>query len=164
MSKTDIQSAFRIMPIHPNDNHLLGFSWEGEFSYDIVILLVLVVVAAYSKPQARHRSGSLLPNLVALQWYISWMISYLLIQRSKVAHDLNAFLTLCRDIDIPIAVDKTVSACITITCMGICLTDFRLDCPMIRCKSVGNSCSCIQEDSCMLHELQSLLGLISAAQ
>lgn len=33
MSKTDVQSAFRIMPIHHSDYHLLGFSWEGEYYY-----------------------------------------------------------------------------------------------------------------------------------
>ena len=34
MSKTDVQSAFRIIPIHPSDYHTLGFSWEGNFYYD----------------------------------------------------------------------------------------------------------------------------------
>ena len=38
MSKTDVQSAFRIMPIHRSDYHLLGFSWEGEYYYDKAVL------------------------------------------------------------------------------------------------------------------------------
>lgn len=29
MTKTDIEEAFRIIPIHPDDYKLLGFSWEG---------------------------------------------------------------------------------------------------------------------------------------
>ena len=29
MAKADIESAFRIIPIHPDDYHLLGFMWEG---------------------------------------------------------------------------------------------------------------------------------------
>lgn len=34
MAKTDIEDAFRIIPIHPSDYHLLGFIWEGQFYYD----------------------------------------------------------------------------------------------------------------------------------
>ena len=34
MSKTDIQDAFRIIPIHVNDHKLLGFSWRGSYYYD----------------------------------------------------------------------------------------------------------------------------------
>ena len=34
MAKTDIEDAFRIIPIHPSDYHLLGFTWKGQFFYD----------------------------------------------------------------------------------------------------------------------------------
>lgn len=34
MAKTDIQDAFRIVPIHPNDYNLLGFSRENNYYYD----------------------------------------------------------------------------------------------------------------------------------
>ena len=34
MSKSDIESAFRILPIHPNDYELLGMQIDGQFYYD----------------------------------------------------------------------------------------------------------------------------------
>ena len=34
MAKTDIKSAFRIVPIHPSDQHLLGFKWQGKYYFD----------------------------------------------------------------------------------------------------------------------------------
>ena len=34
LAKTDIKSAFRIIPIHPNDYPLLGMEWLGRFYYD----------------------------------------------------------------------------------------------------------------------------------
>lgn len=34
MAKTDIESAFRIIPIHPSQRHLLGFTWKGQFYFD----------------------------------------------------------------------------------------------------------------------------------
>ena len=34
MSKTDIKSAFRIIPIHPEDYHLLGMKWNNSYFFD----------------------------------------------------------------------------------------------------------------------------------
>ena len=34
LAKTNIKSAFRIIPIHPNDYPLLGMKWRGRFYYD----------------------------------------------------------------------------------------------------------------------------------
>ena len=34
LAKTDIQSAFRLVPIHPSDYHLLCFTFEEKFYYD----------------------------------------------------------------------------------------------------------------------------------
>ena len=34
MAKTDIKSAFRIIPVHPSDYPLLGFHWRDGYYYD----------------------------------------------------------------------------------------------------------------------------------
>ena len=34
LAKTDIKSAFRIIPIRPPDYDLLGIFWQGKFYYD----------------------------------------------------------------------------------------------------------------------------------
>ena len=34
LAKTDVKSAFRIIPVNPKDYHLLGFYWEGQYFYD----------------------------------------------------------------------------------------------------------------------------------
>ena len=34
MAKTDIASAFRIIPIHPCDFHFLGMKWQGKYYFD----------------------------------------------------------------------------------------------------------------------------------
>lgn len=33
-AKVDVQSAFRILMIHPSDRHILGFSWRGHYFMD----------------------------------------------------------------------------------------------------------------------------------
>ena len=37
MVKTDIKSAFRIIPIHPSDFPLLGMKWDNQFYYDVCL-------------------------------------------------------------------------------------------------------------------------------
>ena len=32
LAKVDIKDAYRIIPVHPSDYHLLGMSWEGKRS------------------------------------------------------------------------------------------------------------------------------------
>ena len=34
LAKTDIRSAFRIIPISPKNYHLLGFKWRGKYFFD----------------------------------------------------------------------------------------------------------------------------------
>ena len=37
MAKTDIESAFRLFPVHPDDWELLGMFWEGFYYFDKVL-------------------------------------------------------------------------------------------------------------------------------
>ena len=37
MGKTDIQSAFRLIPVHPDDWELLGMFWNGQYYVDKVL-------------------------------------------------------------------------------------------------------------------------------
>ncbi|PFX14401.1 hypothetical protein AWC38_SpisGene21445 [Stylophora pistillata] len=46
MAKTDIKSAFRIIPFHPKDNSLLGMKWANQYYYDPYILCQWDVVPA----------------------------------------------------------------------------------------------------------------------
>ena len=34
LAKTDVRSAFRIIPVHPKEYHLLGMKWRDEFYVD----------------------------------------------------------------------------------------------------------------------------------
>lgn len=44
--KIDLQSAYRVVPIHPDDHHLLGIQWEG---------LIVPYLLAYNQPQRYSR-------------------------------------------------------------------------------------------------------------
>ena len=59
MAKADIKQAYRIIPVHPEDRHLLGVQWEGQVLVDKVFLFGL-------------RSAPLISTVVAdaLQWFM----------------------------------------------------------------------------------------------
>jgi hypothetical protein len=37
LAKTDIESAFRLIPVHPDDYELLGMFWDGKYYFDKVL-------------------------------------------------------------------------------------------------------------------------------
>ena len=41
LAKTDIKSAFCLLPVHPADRHLLGMKWRGNVYIDQCILFGL---------------------------------------------------------------------------------------------------------------------------
>ena len=76
LAKIDIEAAYRNIPVHPHDRHLLGMRWENELFTDAVL------------PFGLHSAPKLF-NCVAdaLQWIAEHFgVSYL-------AHFLDNFLT-----------------------------------------------------------------------
>ena len=39
LGKCDIKSAFRLLPVHPEDFNLLGFAFEGSYYIERVLLM-----------------------------------------------------------------------------------------------------------------------------
>lgn len=37
LAKLDLESAYRIMPVHPDDQHLLGMEWQGSWYVDTAL-------------------------------------------------------------------------------------------------------------------------------
>ena len=165
MAKTDVRSAFRIMPIHPNDYHLLGFSWKGFYYYD-----KCVPFGASSSCRLFEATST------ALEWIaihklgcaavVHILDDFLLINSTEedCTRDLNAFLFMCSDIGIPMALDKTFPASTSMTFVGISLCTIRLEASLPldklnKCKQLLHSFA--TRHSCTLRELQSLIGYLN---
>ena len=37
LAKTDVKSAYRLVPVHPEARHLLGMQWKGEYYVDAML-------------------------------------------------------------------------------------------------------------------------------
>ena len=81
ISKADLKDAFRIMPIHPSNYRLLGFTWESAYYYDRVL------------PMGCSVSCSLFEQFAqAIQWILK---SKLLVK--DMSHILDDFIFFGRD-------------------------------------------------------------------
>ncbi|XP_071965652.1 uncharacterized protein [Antedon mediterranea] len=130
MSKTDIEDAFRIIPIHPDDYHLLEFSGDGRFFYDRCL------------PMGASRSCNIFESFSkALVWILRNKfnvrdVSHILDDfffvgpnDSNDCHNaLSQFVYLCDKIGVPIKVSKTVTPTNVITIYGIEVDRVMMEC------------------------------------
>ena len=62
LAKTDVKSAFRIIPVHPSDRHLLGFKWQDHFFFLTIAFLWGVPHPARSSNVSVRPSSGLSPD------------------------------------------------------------------------------------------------------
>ena len=120
LAKSDIQSAFRIIPISPLDYKLLGFKWQGNYFFDKCLPM-----GASSSCQIFEKFST------ALQWIIENYISntrvihvlddFLFISdtKEKCEESLRLFLRICKDIGVPISLEKTFGPSNCLPFLGI---------------------------------------------
>jgi len=96
MAKTDIEKAFRIIPISPHDHHLLGFSFQGKYYFDTNLPMGLK-----SSCQIFETFSTALEQaarkLLQINHIIHVLDDYLIKAKTEKAcqQHLNAFLSLC---------------------------------------------------------------------
>ena len=119
LAKTDIEKAFRLMPIRPDQRHLLGISWQGQYFFDCCLPM-----GASSSCQLFEIFSSAI-QFIAEENGISGLNHYLddfLIanhSQSACSDDLNTFKLICKEIGVPLAPNKTVGPSQIITYLGI---------------------------------------------
>lgn len=165
--KTDIRSAFRILPVSPKDYELLGFMWEGKYYYDRCLPMgcrtsckIFEEFSSAIEWIARNKLGM---NAV-----VHILDDFLFIERSKFSclQKFNEFLDVCGDIGIPLAADKTVLPTQVIEFVGIeldvRLRETRLPLDKIeKCTRLLHSF--MSKDRCTIKEMQSLIGTLNFA-
>ena len=122
MAKTDAKSAFRIIPIHPNDYPLLRMKWENLYYFDRCLPMgcssSCAIFEAFSTALewlALHRLGA--------SGVLHILDDFLFIAESeeKCQADLHSFLNLCEYLGVPIAEEKTVGPHTVLQFAGITL-------------------------------------------
>ncbi|CAG2189540.1 unnamed protein product [Mytilus edulis] len=168
MARADVENAFRLLPINPEDYHFLGFTWNGKFYYDTCLPMGLS-----SSCQLFEKFSTALHWILTSSFGIS-NVSHLLddfVFVSKASskacdHALHSFLKLCKTIGVPIKHEKTRFPTTVLTIYGIEIDSnemiARLPSDKIE-KIYDMLVSVKRRRSVTLRDLQSLIGLLNFA-
>ena len=165
LAKTDIKSAFRIIPIHPSDFPLLGMKWDNQFYFDVCLPMGLSsscqIFKAFSSSLewiSVHRFGA--------SGVLHILDDFLFIARTEeqCRTDLSNFLRMCDYLGVPIAQEKTCGPSQVIQFAGITLDSINQEARLPEDKL--QKCRLLLESFCKrrkvtLRELQSLIGLLN---
>ena len=165
LAKTDIKSAFRIIPVHQLEYPLLGIKWANEYYFDRCLAMGLKSSCAIFE-----KFSSSLEWLAMQHLHVSAVLhildDFLFIAPSKVkcSEDLHKFLDMCNFLGVPIAQDKTVGPHTTLQFAGIELDSVRQEArlpldKLTRCRTLLHHFH--KKRSVTLRELQSLIGLLN---
>ena len=121
IAKTDIQSAFRLLPIHPSDYPLLGFMIKDSYYFDRCLPMGCSISCALFEKFSRllHWVVCVRSGLDSVVHYID---DYALLGRPNTMEAqtlLETFQSLCQEVGVPLAQDKTVLPTTKITFLGL---------------------------------------------
>ena len=168
LAKSDLKSAFRLLPIHPSDFELLGFMVGNNYYFDKCLPFGSSISCALFEKFATF-----------LEWLVKkhsknfavmhYLDDFLFIGRAtstNCQHSLNCFRALCATLGVPIAEDKTVGPTKCLTFLGIELDTeamvLRLpEEKIVELKSLIKTI--LQKPKVTLRELQSLIGSLNFA-
>ena len=122
LAKIDIKSAFRLLPVHPADRHLLGMKWRGNVYIDHCIPFGL-----RSAPKLFNILADLLAWIMenaGVSYLIHYLDDYLTMgpPRSTVCQEnLDIFISLCAELGVPLAAEKLEGPSTSLSFLGILL-------------------------------------------
>ena len=167
MAKTDIKNAFRIIPIYPQDYHLLGIQWRNRYYFDRCMPMgcssSCKTFEAFSTAVewiARHK--------LMIEHILHLLDDFLLVapSNSLCQYHLDSFLAMCAYLGIPIAPEKTSGPATTMSFAGTELdsvaSEARLPLDKIQ-KCVALITNFLSRKKVSLKEVQSLTGLLNFA-
>ncbi len=118
--KVDLKNAYGIIPIHPDDHHLLGISWQGETFVDRALPFGL---------QSTPKTFSAVADMIAwtlhcsgIQHQIHYLDDFLFFGAPKTDEGrkaLDIVLRVLAWLEVPVASHKTEGPATALTYLGI---------------------------------------------
>ena len=167
LSKTDVLSAFRIVPIKPEEYHLVGFMWEGKYYYDKCL-----PKGPSSSCRTFEKISSAIEWLAKAKLGITAVLhildDFLLLETHKETgkQQLEKFITMCREIGVPLAPEKTAGPATTMIFAGIELDTLSMEARLPpdkiqKCKDLIETILLSEKTS--LRHLQTAIGTLNFA-
>ena len=166
MAKVDIKSAYRTVPVHPQDWWLLGMQWEGALFVDTTLPFglrsapkIFTAVADAAEWIVKRRG---------VQFCIHYLDDYLIIgsSREQCSSDLQTMLSTFSELGLPVAENKLEGPSTCLTFLGFELDSRALEMRLPSVKLLElqqTSAAWVGRRSCRKKELESLVGKLSHA-
>ncbi|XP_077774252.1 integrase/recombinase xerD homolog [Podarcis muralis] len=108
LAKCDIESAFRLLPVHPEDFRWLGFKFDGAYFVDKAMPMGCSVACAAFEAFSTFLDWALRFKTGA-EGVSHYLDDFILVEdsRPKCAELLEAFTSLAGELGVPLAADKT---------------------------------------------------------
>ena len=166
LSKCDVKSAFRILPLHPSVYHLLGFSWNGKFYFDK--MLAQGCRQSCMLFECLSTALSYIMEFVGIAGISHILDDFIFIESSSYRCQifLEFFLDLCVFLGVPIKHEKTIFPCTCLPAHGILVDSVRmmLFLPDDKIQKLKNALNlALSKKKIKIHDLQSLLGQLQFA-
>ncbi len=120
LCKTDIQSAFRIVPVRLEDHHLLGFVYGGQYYYDTCLSMGLSSSCRIFEEFSTALQW-ILVNKLHVSHTLHMVDDFLLLgktfEQAKLA--LEIFQELCSFLGVPLATNKTFGPVTRLPFLGV---------------------------------------------
>ena len=167
MSKCDIECAYRVIPIRPEERGLLGFRWKGKLYFDCALPMGCSSSAAIFQ-EFSNALVWIAKNKFGCKDIVNVLDDFLFIEDTeelgKIA--LGSFERICDLVGVPLKASKTVRPCVAITFLGLVLdADRRM--LVLPEEKVGHISEAIEvalgRKSIALKDLQSIIGKLNFA-
>ena len=128
LAKIDIKSAFRLLPVHKDDRHMLGMLWNGGVYIDTCLPFGLrsapklfTIVAEFLAWIAQQNNVSFL---------IHYLDDFLTIGpplSSACQHNLDTIIRICNYLGVPLALEKVEGPSTSLPFLGIVLDTIKME-------------------------------------
>jgi hypothetical protein len=135
LAKVDIQSAYRNVPIHPEDRHLLGMLWDGALYIDTALPFglrsapkIFTAIADAAEWIARQQG---------IQFVIHYLDDYLIIgapDSDECQKALMSLLEVFQRLGLPVAEEKLEGPCTCLKFLGFEIDSNKMEVRLPHCK------------------------------
>ena len=165
LTKTDIKSAFRNIPIAPRDHKFISFRFQGCYFVDKCLPFGLTTSCKIFEQVATALEAIARARLMnqSLDHYLDDFIGCSS-GRNPTNHAINTLIQVCESVGMPIARDKTVWATQVIKFLGLLLDTLqqRIFIPDHKVQSLRRKLLHVKSSKTMrLSTLQSLMGSLN---
>lgn len=118
--KIDVKSAYRLVPIHPDDYHLLGMRWRGMFYFDLVAPFGLASACQLWETIATALHWVIEQHL-GITTVVHYVDDFLLVSVTEpvAAARRDAVLRLCSLLGVTISMEKLEGPALSLNFLGI---------------------------------------------